>query len=70
METGLTAREQEVLEHVARGVTNREVASSLYISENTVNYHMKNILSKLHLRNRSQVVAWAVNHGFTPRLPD
>jgi DNA-binding NarL/FixJ family response regulator len=70
VETGLTGREQEVLERVASGVTNKEVASSLYISENTVNYHMKNILSKLHLRNRSQVVAWAMNHGFTPRPPD
>ena len=61
----LTAREQDVLEHVARGARNKEIAASLYISENTVSYHMKNILSKLHLRNRSQVVAWALDHGFT-----
>ncbi len=68
-ETGLTRREQDVLEQVARGVTNREIASTLYISENTVNYHMKNILSKLHLRNRSQVVAWAMGHGFATGPP-
>lgn len=68
-ETGLTEREHDVLEQVARGVTNREIASALYISENTVNYHMKNILSKLHLRNRSQVVAWAMGHGFATDPP-
>lgn len=68
-ETGLTEREHDVLEQVARGVTNREIASALYISENTVNYHMKNILSKLHLRNRSQVVAWAMGHGFATGPP-
>lgn len=66
-EAGLTDREREVLEQVARGATNREVAATLFISENTVNYHMKNILSKLHLRNRAQVVAWALEHGFTAR---
>ncbi len=61
---GLTQREQEVLEQLTRGATNREISAALYISENTVNYHMKNIISKLHVRNRAQVVAWAVSHGF------
>ncbi|MBI2166240.1 MAG: response regulator transcription factor [Chloroflexi bacterium] len=63
---GLTERERDLLEHLARGATNKEIAGALYISENTVNYHMKNILSKLHLRNRAQVVAWAVEHGLYP----
>ncbi|MBI4494611.1 MAG: response regulator transcription factor [Chloroflexi bacterium] len=63
----LTDREREVLELVAGGATNREIAARLFISENTVNFHMKNILSKLHLRNRAEVVAWALHHGFTPR---
>ncbi|MFQ5874114.1 MAG: response regulator [Dehalococcoidia bacterium] len=61
----LTDREREVLIQVAQGATNKEIAASLYISENTVNYHMKNILSKLHLKNRAQVVAWALEHGLT-----
>jgi DNA-binding NarL/FixJ family response regulator len=65
METWVTDREQEVLEQVARGASNKEIAAALYISENTVNFHMKNILSKLHLRNRAEVVAWALQHGFT-----
>lgn len=66
-EPGMTEREGEVLKHVARGSTNKEISAALFISENTVNYHMKNILSKLHLRNRAQVVAWALEHGITPR---
>ena len=67
IETILTDRERDVLEHVARGATNKEIGAALYISENTVNYHMKNMLSKLHLRNRSQVVAWALERGFLSR---
>ncbi len=63
LEVGLTEREREVLEELAQGNTNKEIATALHISENTVNYHVKNILSKLHLRNRSQVVAWAMDHG-------
>ncbi len=66
-EDGLTEREREVLEQVARGFTNKEIAATLSISENTVNYHMKNIVSKLHLRNRAEVVAWALEHGYTSR---
>lgn len=59
----LTDREGEVLRLLTTGATNREIAASLHISENTVNYHMKNILAKLHLRNRAQVVAYAVREG-------
>jgi DNA-binding NarL/FixJ family response regulator len=68
-EGGLTDREREVLEQVARGSTNKEIAATLYISENTVNYHMKNIVSKLHVRNRAGVVAWALEHGYTSKPP-
>lgn len=66
-ETGLTDREEAVLSHVAQGSTNKEIASSLQISQHTVNFHMKNILSKLHLRNRAEAVAWAFEHGFAPK---
>jgi DNA-binding NarL/FixJ family response regulator len=55
----LTDREWEVLRLVAGGNTNREVADRLVISENTVKFHMKGILDKLHLRNRTEVTAWA-----------
>lgn len=65
--TMVTDREREVLEALAKGTTNKEIGALLFISENTVNYHMKNILAKLHLRNRAQVVAWAIEHGLSPR---
>ncbi|MBI2887645.1 MAG: response regulator transcription factor [Chloroflexi bacterium] len=59
----LSAREGEVLRLVATGATNREVADALVISENTAAFHMKNILTKLHLRNRAEVIRWAFDHG-------
>ncbi len=58
----LSPREHEVLDLVSQGLTNKEVAERLYISENTVKYHMKNILDKLHLQNRAQVIAWVAHH--------
>ena len=61
-EEELTAREREVLQEVAEGRTNREVGGVLFVSEETVKYHLKNIMQKLHLRNRAEVVAWAIRH--------
>lgn len=61
--TGLTDREREVLRLVADGATNREIGSKLFISENTVSFHMKNILAKLHLKNRAQAAAYAIRAG-------
>ena len=60
----LSAREQELLAFVAQGLTNKEAGARLSISENTVKYHMKNILDKLHLQNRAQVIAWAAQRGW------
>lgn len=62
-EDELTDREREVLRHVADGATNREIAAALYITENTVGFHMKNILAKLHLKNRAQAAAFAIRSG-------
>jgi DNA-binding NarL/FixJ family response regulator len=61
--TVLTDREREVLRLVADGATNREIGSKLFISENTVSFHMKNILAKLHLKNRAQAAAYAIRTG-------
>jgi len=66
----LSAREREVLQLVAEGATNKEIATRLYISEHTVNFHMKNILSTLHLRNRAQAVAYAVRTGLVTPAGD
>ncbi len=61
-EEALTAREQQVLEEVASGGTNREIGATLFVSEETVKYHLKNIMQKLHLRNRGEVIAWSFRH--------
>jgi len=56
----LTDRELEVLKLVAQGMSNREIAEELYISENTVKNHVRNILEKLHLHSRMEAVVYAV----------
>jgi DNA-binding NarL/FixJ family response regulator len=66
----LTDREREVLRCVSSGISNREVAATLHISENTVKFHMKNILDKLHLQNRAAVVAYAARKGWLPSEKD
>jgi two-component system, NarL family, nitrate/nitrite response regulator NarL len=60
----LTPREKGVLELVAEGKSNRDIASALGIAENTVKNHLKNILEKLHLENRVQAAAFALRQGF------
>jgi DNA-binding NarL/FixJ family response regulator len=59
----LTSREIQILELVVEGKTNREIANSLVISENTVKIHLRNILEKLHLQNRIQAAVYAVRQG-------
>jgi DNA-binding NarL/FixJ family response regulator len=59
----ISGREQEVLQLVCEGATNREIAERLIVSEHTVKVHLRNILNKLNLRNRQQVAAYAVQEG-------
>ncbi len=67
----LTDREQEVLEMMVRGVTsNRSLAHELGVSENTVKFHVRNILDKLHLHNRAQVVGYALRNRLVDPEPD
>jgi DNA-binding NarL/FixJ family response regulator len=56
----LTEREMEVLKLVAQGMNNRDIAKELFISENTVKNHIRNILEKLHLHSRMEAVVYAV----------
>jgi DNA-binding NarL/FixJ family response regulator len=66
----LTAREREVLESMVDGVTsNREIAKRLDLAENTVKYHVRNILEKLHLNNRAEAVSHALRHGVLKEKP-
>ena len=64
-EADLSPREGEVLQLVAQGASNKKIADSLFISENTVKTHLRNIMEKLHLANRSQAAAYAVKRGLT-----
>ncbi len=59
----LTAREQEVLQMIGKGFTNREIAEKLVISETTVKTHVSHLLGKLGVEDRTQAAIWAVKHG-------
>ena len=62
----LTERELDVLRLVVAGRRNKEMAAELGISENTVKFHLRNILDKLHAQSRSEMVATAVREGLLP----
>jgi DNA-binding NarL/FixJ family response regulator len=63
----LTARELEVLRLVTAGRRNKEIAAELGISENTVKYHLRNILEKLHAQSRTEVATRALREGLVDR---
>ena len=65
---GLTRRELEVLTRLARGEANREIASGLHISEETVKTHVSNLLAKLHFESRTQAALYALRRNLV--LPD
>jgi NarL family two-component system response regulator LiaR len=65
-EEALTPREMEILRYLARGLSNQEIADELEISITTVATHVRNILGKLHLANRTQAALYAVEQGISP----
>ncbi|NHC41590.1 response regulator transcription factor [Bacillus sp. MM2020_1] len=60
--SSLTTREKEILLLVSKGLTNKQIANQLFISENTVKNHMKNLLEKLNLENRVQLASYALKY--------
>jgi len=66
----LTEREREILELLVSGITsNRKLARQLGVSENTIKFHVRNILDKLHLHNRAQVVSYAIRNKIVESPP-
>jgi DNA-binding NarL/FixJ family response regulator len=65
----LSPRELEVLDLVARGLSNKRIGFDLFISESTVKAHLRSIMDKLHVRNRAQAVAIASSRGILKALP-
>jgi DNA-binding NarL/FixJ family response regulator len=59
----LSDREREVLQYVARGHTYREIGEQLFIAEKTVENHVRNILGKLHLNRKQELIRYALDHG-------
>ncbi|MCC8438549.1 response regulator transcription factor [Brevibacillus sp. M2.1A] len=66
----LTPREKEVLQYVAHGKSNKEIAAAFHITEKTVKTHVSNILSKLGLTARTQAAIFAIKHGLTDSTID
>ena len=63
---GITPREMEILQLIARGLSNREIAGELFVSENTVKTHSSRLFDKLNARRRTQAVQIAKQQGLIP----
>ena len=63
-EASLTQREKEVLQLVCHGTPNKEIAATLFVSENTVRAHVRSLMQKLNADNRTQLAIYAMRHGF------
>ncbi|MHB1291432.1 MAG: LuxR C-terminal-related transcriptional regulator, partial [Sulfuricella sp.] len=63
----LSPREREIITHLARGASNKEMARTLNVAESTIKIHVQNILKKLHLTSRVQAAVYAVEHGLAQK---
>jgi DNA-binding NarL/FixJ family response regulator len=66
---GLTRREIEILQLVAEGYSNSQVAKMLWVTEQTVKFHLSNVYRKLDVANRTEASRWAQVHGLLPTVP-
>jgi DNA-binding NarL/FixJ family response regulator len=62
----LTERERDVLTLLAQGLTNKDIAQSMFLSVRTVEAHLRNVYGKLNVTSRTEAVLWAVQHGLKP----
>ena len=67
---GLTERELSILETLARGLSNEAIAKELWITRETVKFHVRNIYRKLNVSNRTEAARYAYQHGLVPSLAD
>jgi DNA-binding NarL/FixJ family response regulator len=65
----LSPREREVSLLIAQGLTNRQIARAMAITEKTVGSHVDHIMTKLDLRSRTRIAVWATQHGLGPSRP-
>jgi two-component system nitrate/nitrite response regulator NarL len=63
----LSPREREILQHVAKGASNKEIARALDLAESTVKIHVQHVLRKLELASRLQAAIWAIENGIAAR---
>src|SRR5271156_5969374 len=65
IQKGLSNRESEVAELVTKGMSNKEVANQLFVTEKTVKFHLTNIYKKMNVKSRAQLIVWCLPHlGF------
>lgn len=68
IQKGLSNREAEVAELVTRGLSNKEVANQLFVTEKTVKFHLTNIYKKMNVKSRAQLIVWCLPHfGFVEK---
>ena len=70
IQKGLSNRESEVAELVSKGLSNKEVANQLFVTEKTVKFHLTNIYKKMSVKSRAQLIVWCLPHlGFVDNEP-
>lgn len=70
IQRGLSNREAEVAELVSKGLSNKEVANQLFVTEKTVKFHLTNIYKKMSVKSRAQLIVWCLPHlGFVDNEP-
>ncbi|MBX7232266.1 MAG: helix-turn-helix transcriptional regulator [Bdellovibrionales bacterium] len=68
IQKGLSSREAEVAELVTKGLSNKEVANQLFVTEKTVKFHLTNIYKKMNVKSRAQLIVWCLPHlGFVEK---